>query len=814
MRRVVTIAVAALLSLAAGAQTSITVKDGMKAVSERYGVNFAYDSNLPVDTFFKGQDFRRKSLQASLKTLFAGTGIEWRVKGKYILLTAAEQNSKPAEPKPLDYEADIQIDTITAARITGVIERDINYTQTGLAKLDGTVFRQGYAALSVPDLLKTLQTLPGVASGTELLSSLYVHGGDGSDNLYLLDAVPVYQISHLGGIFSTFNTDAIDHVDFYKSGFPARFGGRTSSVAEISLKDGDFSESSGQWSLGLLEGRLSLEGPIVKGKTSYALSVRRSWADAVIYPTLGIMNAHRKESGESLSAGYAFMDITAKLTHKLSDDSRLSAFIFMGNDTFHIKQVLSRNNTDDDVHFAVNSCDNADMSWGNFLASVKWDKSFSRGLNLRSVAFWSDANSRIGTGSYFSSGGQVPQDGQEGSYIYQTQAFNRGDLDDTGLSADIDWYASAGQHIRAGTNLTFHVYNPQSKYDFTENGRSKDSSLHLNDNLHFNCLEFSAYAEDEMSLTSGIKLNAGVRNSTYSSGGNVWNSLEPRLAFRARITPVLALKASYSKMSQFSHLLSSTYLDLPSNYWLPSSKTLAPMISDQLAGGLYGRLGDRMHLYVEGWYKTMDNLIEYNGMNVLFPNLADWETSFNVGKGRSYGVEVDYGYDSPQLSINVYYTLSWSERFFEDIWPDWYRDRNDNRHKFTLTTQWRPSWKYEIYSSWNYHSGNRMSVATQFLPGIYYSDSISGRTQGFVFEEPNGIKMPDYHRLDIGVNIHKKSKNSDDVIWNISVYNVYCRLNPLYAYVHSEVMNGQYRFFGRSVGIIPIVPSFSYTRKF
>lgn len=814
MRRVVTIAVAALLSLAAGAQTSITVKDGMKAVSERYGVNFAYDSNLPVDTFFKGQDFRRKSLQASLKTLFAGTGIEWRVKGKYILLTAAEQNSKPAKPKPLDYEADIQIDTITAARITGVIDKDINFTQTGLAKLDGTVFRQGYAALSVPDLLKTLQTLPGVASGTELLSSLYVHGGDGSDNLYLLDGVPVYQLSHLGGIFSTFNTDAIDHVDFYKSGFPARFGGRTSSVAEISLKDGDFSEFSGQWSLGLLEGRLSLDGPIVKGKTSYALSARRSWADAVIYPTLGIMNAHRKESGESLSAGYAFMDITAKLTHKLSDDSRLSAFIFMGNDTFHIKQVLNRINTDDDVYFSINSCDNADMSWGNFLASVKWDKSFSRDLSLKAVAFWSDAHSRIGTGSSFSSGGQVSQDGQEGSYIYENKAFNRGDLDDAGLSADIDWYASEDQHIRTGANLTFHVYDPQSKYDFTENGQGKDSSLHLNDNLHFNGFEFSAYAEDEMSLTSAIKLNAGVRNSTYSSGGNVWNSLEPRLAFRARITPALALKTSYSKMSQFSHLLSSTYLDLPSNYWLPSSKILAPMISDQLAGGLYGRLGDRMHLYVEGWYKTMDNLIEYNGMNVLFPNLADWETSFNVGKGRSYGVEVDYGYDSPQLSINVYYTLSWSERFFEDIWPDWYRDRNDNRHKFTLTTQWRPNRKYEIYSSWNYHSGNRMSVATQFLPGIYYSDSVIGSTQGFVFEEPNGIKMPDYHRLDVGVNIHKKSNNSDDVIWNISVYNVYCRLNPLYAYVDSEVMNGQYRFFGRSVGIIPIVPSFSYTRKF
>ena len=164
--------------------------------------------------------------------------------------------------------------------------------------------------------------------------------------------------------------------------------------------------------------------------------------------------------------------------------------------------------------------------------------------------------------------------------------------------------------------------------------------------------------------------------------------------------------------------------------------------------------------------------------------------------------------------LSAYYTLSWSRRMFEDFYFDWYPDRNDNRHKFTLPTQWRPSRKYEIYSSWNYHSGNRMSVATQFLPGIYYSESIIGKTQGFVFEEPNGIKMPDYHRLDIGVNIHKKSKNSNDVIWNISLYNVYCRLNPLYAYVDSEVVNGQYRFFGRSVGIIPIVPSFSYTRKF
>ena len=209
--------VAIMLSVPALAQMSI--KEGMVQISERYGVNFVYDTALPVNVPCHSAFLDKVDLDGCLDALFKDSGIAWERHRKFVILTAAKTEELPLSP-PEHYEISFQMDTITAAKITGVIDRNINFTQTGLTKIDGAAFRRGFAVLSSPDVLKTLQALPGVASGTEMLSNLYVHGGDGSDNLFLLDGVPLYQICHLGGIFSAFNTDVIDNLDFYKSGFP------------------------------------------------------------------------------------------------------------------------------------------------------------------------------------------------------------------------------------------------------------------------------------------------------------------------------------------------------------------------------------------------------------------------------------------------------------------------------------------------------------------------------------------------------------------------------------------------------------------
>ena len=211
-------------------------------------------------------------------------------------------------------------DSITEARITAdKYAEKATRSQTGHKRLEEADFIYGNVVFSSPDLIKALQNLPGVNPGTELMSGLYVHGGEGSDNLFLLDGVPMYQISHLGGLFSSFNTDVVGHLDFYKSGFPARYGGRMSSVVDVSTRDGDFNDYRGTFMIGLIDGRLQFEGPIVRGKTSFNVAVRRSWMDAVLVPVIALVNRRNREEGETVGGTYSFYDMNASVTHKFSD---------------------------------------------------------------------------------------------------------------------------------------------------------------------------------------------------------------------------------------------------------------------------------------------------------------------------------------------------------------------------------------------------------------------------------------------------------------------------------------------------------------
>lgn len=823
MRRLIITAFLAFLSLAALAQS--TLKDGMKAVSERYGVNFIYDSSLPVNVRFKGQDLKGKTLQASLKTLFDGTGIAWEVKKKYVLLS---KDKSPLTIYATIQELDEKADTIKAATITGKMDRDMNFTQTGLTKLDGAVFRRGFAVLSAPDVLKTLQALPGVASGTEMLSNLYVHGGDGSDNLFLLDGVPLYQICHLGGIFSAFNTDVIEDLDFYKSGFPARYGGRTSSVVDITTKDGSFSDYSGSFSVGLLEGRVRFDGPILKDKTSFNIALRRSWADVVMYPACWIMNARDESEGLKRMAGYSFTDANAKITHRFRDGSLLTANVYGGHDGLKFRQT-DGNDLGNNLDGYDDDFTRMKMSWGNVLTSVNWRKEFSDNLSLKLCGYWSGSRSKVVYDEGYEYDYTILKSGEHFREDYCVSLTNRSVLNDTGVTADLDWKAGRNHHLRFGGSYIWHNYRPEYIYDETDiyNGHN-DIDEHQRDTVRANGHEISVYAEDEMRLTDWLKANVGLRNTVYVTSSRAFNSLEPRMALKFQCGPSVSIKASYSEMSQFSHQVSSTYLDLPTNSWLPSGSTVSPMRSRQVAGGVYSRLPHDLHLNVEGWYKTLDNLIEYSGMNTFFPKLTDWENNFKVGRGRSYGMEVDFGYETKNLSVNAFYTLSWTQRFFEDIWPEWYRDRNDNRHKLTIQANWRLNEKWEFYGAWNYHSGNRMSVATQYVKNVYetgdehsldnWGDMLFPSHQMWLYEEPNNVKLPDYHRLDLGMNVHIKTKRGNESVWNLSIYNVYCRINPIYAYV--ELVKGSGADFGKTifkgvgVGVIPIVPTFSYTLKF
>ena len=691
-------------------------------------------------------------------------------------------------------------DTLEESIVTALIDQKRNATQTGLKRIDSKDLNSGFALFSTPDVIKTLQMLPGVSSGTELLSAFYVHGGDGSDNLFLLDGVPIYQISHLVGMFSSFNTDVIESLDFYKSGFPARYGSKMSSVVDVTTKDGDFSSYHGTFALGLIDGRLQFEGPIWKDRTSFNVGLRRTWTETLSVPILAIINRYNKP--DKVRGGYAFTDLNAKVAHKFSDNNRLTANFYIGNDAPRLYNDSYYQNRDENGQYQTErDISDISLSWGNILGSLNWNYAVNDCLSVRNIAYYSGSRSSL-------------------SFSYETIDYKKNSIksgeyytsDVHNMGVKSDWFhtVTPKQKLRYGGTLQYHIYCPDAtaKTDIVMDDISLTNVAYA-DSLKYNTIEASLYAEDEVAFTDAFSINAGLRYTLYSAAGKVWHSLEPRLAMKYTFNDMITAKASYTEMSQPSHLVSSLYLDLPTNAWLPSTARIRPSRSREVAGGVYMNLSHYLHLNVEGWFKYMYNLLEYSGSYSLMPPLTNWESSFRTGDGRSWGAELDFGFDNGKTQANVYYTLAWSQRKFDDFYHSWYRDRNDNRHKLTLMAKHKFSKRFELYGAWNYHSGNRITLATHEVnvEGSYKIRDVYG--------EPNNVKLPDYHRLDLGFNFIKNTKRGNLSIWNLSVYNAYCRVNPITAYSEYDHMDDvRIAYYGVSLGVIPIIPTFSYTLKF
>lgn len=698
-----------------------------------------------------------------------------------------------AEP-PVPQEPEEQRDSIVEARVTADKYARQARSQTGHKRLERIDFMYGNVVFSSPDLIKTIQNLPGVSSGTELLSGLYVHGGEGSDNLFLLDGVPMYQVSHLGGLFSSFNTDIVDHLDFYKSGFPARYGGRLSSVVDVSTRNGDFDEYHGTFMIGLIDGRLQFEGPIVKGKTSFSIAARRSWLDAVIIPAIYLANK-MSEDGETTGGSYAFYDLNASVSHRFSDDNILSLKLYHGRDRLRLSldamadgKGQGNSGTGQELQEM-----NTGIAWGNTLASLNWSRRIKDNMDMRAVLYYTSSNADVGSHLYIESTEEdMP------STISMDES-NLSNVSDIALSSDFTWQPHKAHNARFGTSLQYHAYNPSRRSDIKGGTMQQNSSS----SQFYRGIEFSLYAEDEITFAERLSLNLGLRYAMFGVTGKVWNKLEPRAALNLKCTEWMDFKVSYSEMNQFSHLISTTYLDMPTNCWLPSTAKIAPMHSRQVAGGIYSRLPHNIRLNIEGWYKTLDNLLEYSGTNAFFPPLDTWETSFNKGKGRSYGLEAELGWRSGNLLLSAYYTLSWSQRKFDAVWTGWYSHRYDNRHKLTLTGRWKISETVDLYATWNYNSGGWMTVPTH----IYNPGEVFDR----VYTKPNNVNLPDYHRLDIGANFRRTTKRGNEVIWNIGIYNAYCRKNVAFVIIDERPDKSLY---GTGYAIFPLIPSFSYTLRF
>lgn len=682
------------------------------------------------------------------------------------------------------------------------------------------------------DVLKAIQLLPGVQSGSEGATGIYVRGGGPDENLIMLDGVPLYNVSHLMGFFSVFNADAIKNVTLYKGNFPAQYGSRLSSVIDVRQNDGNATGYHGNISVGLLSAKVGVEGPIywnkdelqrfgrgdtVQAKTTFNVSARRTYFDAFLVPIMAAVM--KKESGgqESAAAGYYFYDFNAKLCHTFSDKDRLSASLYTGDDALYIRYRMRDNVEDQNNYERLNI--GMRMTWGNTVAAVNWEHQISSklfattGLNF--------------TRYHFSIKESADEEMKKDGFPYsfeQSMGYNSYIYDLTGRTA-FEFTPNHKHNIHFGADLTYHQFRPSvSNIFFAEVAEIEALSLDTmlgGERVH--SAEANLYFEDQYAPIDWLKLTLGARASLYGLSGKVYPSIEPRFGLRALLYKGLAFKASYSYTSQYVHMLSNSDVSLPTDLWVPVTKNIPPMRCMQVAGGLSYDICGQVELSVEGYYKKMKNLIEYKDGASFFGSTTGWEDKVCVGDGWSYGVELLLQRTVGPVTGWIGYTWSRSMRQFnregqEINFGRPFHSKYDREHDLSVTLQYVINKKVDLAATFVYGTGTRGTIAKQ----VYYDPTGSGNDNSktiTAIEERNNFQMPDYHRLDLGANFHiphKRSgdpsrsrggwlKNAEHVV-NLSVYNVYCRKNPYLIY------SDGYDLY--QISIFPILPSIAYSFKF
>lgn len=666
------------------------------------------------------------------------------------------------------------------------------HTQMGSINVPLRQIKDLPALFGEVDVFKVLQLLPGVQSGTEGGSGLYVRGGGPDQNLILLDGVPVYNATHLFGFFSVFNADAINNVELIKGGFPARYGGRLSSVIDISMKDGNMKKFQGEGSIGLIASKLTLEGPIVKDKTSFLLSARRTYLDLIARPII------RNQSDGKEDVGYFFYDLNAKVNHIFNNNNRLYLSFYGGDD----KGYSRYNDKGDYGQGPYQTKEEIGLGWGNVITALRWNHVFNKKLFANFTTTY--------TRYYFGLFSEFEEsrffNGERSEEFYSAEY--RSGIRDYALKADFDYIPNSNHYLRFGVNNIFHRFTPGVFVTQERNQPTERFGGEVSDSQ-----EYAAYLEDDIQLLDKFKLNIGLHYSGFLVKDQHYHSLQPRIAARYLLDEKTSVKASFVTMAQFIHLLTNAGLGLPTDLWVPSTQDIGPQKSWQASMGYYKSLPGNFELSVEGYYKDMTGLIEYqDGASYL--NLEEnWEDKIAIGEGRSYGAEFLIQKKMGRTTGWLGYTLSKTERRFDELNEgEWFPFRYDRRHDISLTTSHHLTPKIHLSGTWVYGTGNSISVPTHTY--FSYNGAEDNRHWDYIeyYESRNNFKMRDYHRLDAGISFIK-SKRWGERTWNISVYNVYNRLNPFYMDIQSNYDAGGKRMLVQ-YSLFPILPSFSYGFKF
>ena len=681
----------------------------------------------------------------------------------------------------LNFEMEEESIALKEITITGE-KNNINVVQSELiSKINIKEIQNIPVILGEKDILKTIQLLPGVTPAGEGNAGFYVRGGGVDQNLILLDEAPVYNPSHLLGFFSTFNSDAIKDITLYKGGFPAEYGGRLSSVVDIKMNEGNNKEYHISGGIGIIASRLAVEGPIFKNKGSFMIAARRTYADIF----LRLLSSKGADSTASKSTLY-FYDLNLKANYQFSDKDRLYFSCYLGRDNFNLGGVLG-------------------LNWGNVTATTRWnhiinDKIFS---NTSLIFNKYSYNFNVAVGNLTM------------KVISEIQDWN--------LKEDLHLYLNSKNTIKFGFNSIYHTFVP-SKVDSTAffHVRSMDNKF---------ALENAFYISNEQTISTHIKASYGLRYSLFSSIGpgtvytynkvsdvvdsatypkgkifNTFGGFEPRLLVNYIINDSSSVKVSYARTRQYIHLLSNTTSTTPFDLWVPSNINILPEIADQYTLGYFRNFSNNMfETSVEVYYKTMQNQIDYrNGANLILNNKVEAQLVF--GKGWGYGAEFLVRKKYGKLTGWISYTLSKTKRQFSDINDgNTFLAKQDRPNNIAIVGMYELNPQLTFSATWIYISGN---VVT-FPSGRYYID---GNVVPY-YTERNGYRMPDYHRLDIGLTWQRKKTARFESNWNFSIYNVYARANA-YAINFQQDPNDPTKMQAVQLSLFRFVPAITYNFKF
>jgi len=641
------------------------------------------------------------------------------------------------------------------------------------------------------DVLKILQLLPGVQSGTEGTSGLFVRGGSPDQNLVLLDNVPVYNVSHVVGIFSVFNADALKNVSITKGGFPARYGGRLSSILEINMKEGNMKKFHGSGSIGLITSKLMFEGPIVKDKASFIVSGRRTYIDLILKP---FINSSSENGDQDLDLH--FYDFNAKANYIINDKNRIYLSLYSGRDVFGFGYKYSYQDQSNEEYGGFN--------WGNNIFALRWNNQINSKLFLNTTLTYSNFKTQ-----FFAEEISINNNKTQRFYAKYSSG-----IKDFAAKLDFDYIPSPNHYVKFGTSYINHTYSPGAYSIKTEGDTSPlDTTLGYKDT---HSSEIDAYIEDDFSY-GRFKANVGLHYSGFFTGEKFYNSVQPRLGTRYLFDNGIALKGSFATMKQYINLLTSESLSTPLDLWVPSTEKIAPQSSWQAAIGVAKTLGKGYEISLEGYYKEMKNVISYRpGSSFLdeAPGETDWENKVVQGDGQSYGMELLLQKQKGKFSGWIAYTLSWNWRQFDEINAgEKYPFKYDRRHDFSIVGTYKLSDNIVLSGSWIFSTGNAVSIPIFKYPNRPVN---SGGWGGFNEEikslgKKNSFRMSNTHRLDLSIEFHKKKKRWERA-WVIGLYNAYFHKNPFF--LISDYDSEKEKNVFKEISLLPILPSISYQFKF